>query len=1038
MAQQLQQNAQAARACAASTNGDCPFCERQGLPILPLRYAVIPKALDARPDDILGGHSQLGEGVTDKPLNAHKYTLRTLREGFVQVYLGTPGVWQVYAVNQDGHLRLMPDPDDIDHKTGDSVSARCKRDGHNIPASFIHVKDPEATPTIYIAFSDHPWPKSVRDQYEQEPASRMQQIDCAALSGDPSSHPDAFEIAQPPSQNAGALSQLVEEFAQAPAGPIARRQRIQNTPRTSQSESATRRWQSLFGNEERSGEVEAIEESAAHYTQAADGQTRVAAFALHDPVGMVAEMNASRLTVVANRARYQANNARPHIVSQSIVGLKAFVEAQATAAHADEPDRKRESMMVWSTREERAAEDAAHRWSRLAARYDEDARAHFAQEYQRTLDAFQTQIDDCGADWARWAGQRDWIDRFGDFEPSLPASRSALIRTMAPCIAGGPTDEESHACWQQWLASASDAETNPVYRALFGDHPDLMAAFTPSADGSVNGTTTLYNTAKSLAQSDGFQQHLGEPTQQAVADIQQALHGAVSRLGELLSERAHQLSLNAQQTAVLAFARTEMTGIRVRMRVGDYYEMLNGFAFDPMRQAVTQTLKRGERTVRSMAVGGILLIDNAAVRNRIVDVVLWTTDSADDLRHAINQANRVGNRAASAVGDLLGRIRVTGVSLNARAAQAIDDLRIPAARLAQASKEIGGKALRVAGSGNVIVAAGAAALQGWALRDNLKQLDETVGREHKEAWAALSSATIGATGAGMELVGAGAKALGREAAADLLIRVGGGFAVAASAVDGVRSFMAAWRTGATGDTDAALLYTGSGFVFGAGTLVGGYAWLTGVTTLLGPFGWAIVLVAAGAILAWAAANAEDTQAEIWLDRCYFGLGERTEGKWTDQDINRELAQFNAILVGLSGEVGFNNDYLGMRSVLTDCDTVGMKLILGHFDPDRSAYEWTLSLQQSDGRWFQRILAGRHGVERPMPQMSALPDDAIIEDTRGWFEDMQQEQSDHENARVIHASVQVDTERFQNARLEATYWRDKADQSAQAQIRLTQD
>lgn len=97
----------------------------------------------------------------------------------------------------------------------------------------------------------------------------------------------------------------------------------------------------------------------------------------------------------------------------------------------------------------------------------------------------------------------------------------------------------------------------------------------------------------------------------------------------------------------------------------------------------------------------------------------------------------------------------------------------------------------------------------------------------------------------------------------------------------------------------------------------------------------------------------------------------------------------------------------------------------------------MSPQNRDGRWFHRILAGRHGVPKPTPQMSAIPANAIVEDTQGWFEDMQQHDSDQGDARVIQASVQVDVSRFQNARLEANYWREKADKSAEAQIRLTQ-
>jgi hypothetical protein len=61
----------------ATDNQKCVNCEKTGLPILPVRYSVLPKSVKAvMPEGISGAR------VTDVALDAHHYGLRTLREGW--------------------------------------------------------------------------------------------------------------------------------------------------------------------------------------------------------------------------------------------------------------------------------------------------------------------------------------------------------------------------------------------------------------------------------------------------------------------------------------------------------------------------------------------------------------------------------------------------------------------------------------------------------------------------------------------------------------------------------------------------------------------------------------------------------------------------------------------------------------------------------------------------------------------------------------------------------------------------------------------
>ena len=219
-AQTLRANAQQAKVCALGANGKCAFCDREGIPILPLRYAVIPNVLRERVVlPLEQAHPMLNKGLLQHQLKGHKYTLRTLRAGFVHVYLGRPGLWQIYAVTTDGLLRLLADPDDPDQKTDREMTDACKRDGHNLPASFIHIPYEYAKAKIWIAFSQNAWQKSVRAKREAAPAERMQAIDCAALASNPDHHPHAFDLTgtyKPSGPNAALkpkLHLLVDEYA---------------------------------------------------------------------------------------------------------------------------------------------------------------------------------------------------------------------------------------------------------------------------------------------------------------------------------------------------------------------------------------------------------------------------------------------------------------------------------------------------------------------------------------------------------------------------------------------------------------------------------------------------------------------------------------------------------------------------------------------------------------------------------------------------------------------------------------------------------
>lgn len=197
----------------------CRTCQREGIPILPLRYAVIPKD-KATGRGLLGTATKGGGGILSAPdlgknykkfvLKEHVYSVRSLRMGFVYVYLEATKVWQAYGVKPDGSLSQFVDhlrpPADIQAE----MKAECFTANDNVPAAFINIPDIGKTPIVWIAFSSFAWDSAIFDQYAGDAtlrARRMSEVNLPELKKQPTQG-DSFEI----DQGLNTLSTWVEDY----------------------------------------------------------------------------------------------------------------------------------------------------------------------------------------------------------------------------------------------------------------------------------------------------------------------------------------------------------------------------------------------------------------------------------------------------------------------------------------------------------------------------------------------------------------------------------------------------------------------------------------------------------------------------------------------------------------------------------------------------------------------------------------------------------------------------------------------------------
>src|SRR5699024_5864080 len=89
----------------------CPFCEKKGLPILPIRYGIAPgksygvfKFNGAPPDPT----ALLGEPEVVLQVPETQYTGRSLRAGYLYVYYAAHKQWEAFAIDKEGCLSKVP------------------------------------------------------------------------------------------------------------------------------------------------------------------------------------------------------------------------------------------------------------------------------------------------------------------------------------------------------------------------------------------------------------------------------------------------------------------------------------------------------------------------------------------------------------------------------------------------------------------------------------------------------------------------------------------------------------------------------------------------------------------------------------------------------------------------------------------------------------------------------------------------------------------------------------------------------------------
>ncbi|GEM_PF-4745577 len=150
MANSLNEAAQNASATSAALSPNkCKFCGKEGLLILPLLYAAVPKAAGA-PD--VPGH--LGQHVKDVLLSESAYTLRTTRSGCWYLLVNRLGYlsWQCYAGSAEGYLSQFA----ADTPPMAPPEFTCQPNTCGMNASMMAIERADQVETAYLLFAPDP------------------------------------------------------------------------------------------------------------------------------------------------------------------------------------------------------------------------------------------------------------------------------------------------------------------------------------------------------------------------------------------------------------------------------------------------------------------------------------------------------------------------------------------------------------------------------------------------------------------------------------------------------------------------------------------------------------------------------------------------------------------------------------------------------------------------------------------------------------------------------------------------------------------
>ncbi|WP_300006061.1 T6SS effector BTH_I2691 family protein, partial [uncultured Cedecea sp.] len=984
------------------------------VPVFPLRVAAVPKALVNS-----GWKPVVPKQDVELTGGDFKYALRTLRMGYLYVLLDNR-IWQAYQVTAEGYLRqfdpmAMPEGDTVE-----PISKACREQGHCINASFINIDDKKYQKAA-LAFSSDPWSKDVLDEYKsgKRPSGRFTEIVLATLKSTPSSVEGAFVI----DPSLASMKANVAEFAT---------DFFVNTPKV-----IAERAGGAHGFYPRIESENALGLRVAQL--GVQYQCQIAALALNDCVGVVQELNNSRLEIVEARQLY---NELPEIRCKYMISEAIEQYLTALKARTDESSKPRHESTVSGypaagytiPAQQVARETYAGRLAHLQKYYHESKRAEFVRQHQQMLQGYQQRIEAIGKDLAAWYQAPFWLATIThDYAPeTCPAGWAAQLSTIATCIQGGSTDEETEKVWLKWLEDPA----SPAYLGILGNKKSVLEDVFRGSAG--------YTNLKALLNGKEIGDWIdSEGVQKAIAQRMLAMSGAFSRLNEKLDQAVLDGYSRIVQGNIYLTTGKQVTVFNVTMTVREYQQLhrdiarvqlsMNGKAIEYGGE-----LRNGKRALRRASTNGLPQVSDPVVLRQKLTLTMVAESAPAEFIQSLNN----GKLTSSTKLNELSELRIADVSLDNTVSRAPVKLtqsqkgNVTKGQVQLSRRLISGNAL------GGILGGGMLFLQVSALADNIKAVETAVNSVNARFtlvsnMTMVVSSAVETSGFIHMLVRANPWDLtpnvvvkGVPIYVHPLLRLGGGIAGFSSLIDGIGMWVKAYDAKNAGETDAANWYRGAGIV----TIGGGFLFIYSAYScsfaLMGPMGLAALLVIAGATMAIQAENAIRSPFEVWLSAGCFGVTEKRGGKdpvWdidSPEDLYAALMAYKVIVSGMTAEMDYQN-LMGKRG--DSEDAIKMRVRLPGCNSTDSAWDLKLVAQGDGGS--KPLLVSQYGIKGIKDSASSLTDDGshILRHPRHPSLPLNNTLTQRwdSNALLLEGLAWVST-RYGQAILNIDYWPDKND------------
>ncbi|WP_350012596.1 T6SS effector BTH_I2691 family protein [Pseudomonas asiatica] len=1035
-----------------NTYGTCNACERSGLPILLLREAYAPRPDTGRPYRLADDSE-----IIFHPM--HTDQLRLLRQGYVYVLLDQE-IWQAYEVAAEGTLQRFP-VSQMPFGPPRSLPKVCATEGHDVIASFINI-DTLLYRKAWIAFANDPWPRAVLDRYRQGIAdsdpgtlARFVEVDLHTARNDPAS----LGIAMTDSFRFG-LEQVLEF-----------------------STFSSARFTSAHGFYSRLGRWHETRTHVRNVIQQEQLPNGLLALTLPDPVGMVMELNAQRTGWVQALQEWRAQPQRhfEYFTSQALLGIRELHAAMAAVQGAEDAQREARQVEQWNDSpiaakaylppvdidaqtERNTARKQQDARERLEERYDESARAAFQADYDRELKNWQSMIDQVGNLYARHYAKRAFQQiGYYDYDATSPVSVEYFIQMMAACLAGGPTEtlpQEGQPLgitqhiWQQLL----EDDRSLLYQALLAKNQKLMQQVASALSGDDFGK--VYDIIKGIVGTADGQLLMIKPIQDAVGQLLAATNSAGNALSQHLSERTKTLIGHVHRSAFALFAGQQVTPLRVSLTVGEYMRLLNE-ALEARTDAFLQQVDKQfrdplGRKVRAMVLSGAINIAAAGNRSQMIEVMLWTLESAESLQARLVQL-REG--AAGGVGALVRNVAIGAGTLRAQVTSGLKISSTAAQSVASDAMRSLRDAAASSGSAGLLFALGSMWFHQDSLGKNYRALQETH-QDNPEALAAIWSSSLGLFGASVEAAGLAVALIrpkipwpGTVTTTSLgtgIARYGAGIAGIAGMMDGAQYLFASLRTHKRGDLTSADGYRTAGIMAGA-SAIAGVLGAFGPATLFGPIGIAIILGLAAYAIASEAKQNESSSTELWARQSRWGLSEDNR-LWTEaKHLDTAIGALNAAAIGVQAEISIRTQLtnhtnmqtsepkgmiIGNEPAIPAEYTLNYYFLLPKYAEGKSRHEWHLSIHRTGA---QREIITVSGDSTPTNQLQiSLPKG------KGVFGHIDNPQplvrfNNKNNTLTIQGALPLLIDHHINAiELSLRYWPDKQDELGHAHVTITEN